>query len=201
MAGRSPVDARDGLGQTVGVSDRPLPYTEFYCEENAWHLAQHARVRERKPHVVFATNAGRQCALWCQRAAGAPGAMVVWDYHVFVVARGEPPDAMWHVWDPDSTLGCPTDANGYIARTFPRDVTPAFVPRFRVIDAATYVATFSSDRRHMRRPDGTWSAPPPDYPAITRDGVDSNLDAFLAMDVPFVGDVMDTLALARRFGR
>lgn len=37
---------------------------------------------------------------------------------------------------------------------------------FRVIPAETYLTTFSSDRRHMRRPDGSWIKPPPSYAPI-----------------------------------
>lgn len=37
---------------------------------------------------------------------------------------------------------------------------------FRVIPAEVYLTTFSSDRRHMRRPDGTWIKPPPSYEPI-----------------------------------
>lgn len=37
---------------------------------------------------------------------------------------------------------------------------------FRVIPADTYLIEFSSDRRHMRRPDGSWIKPPPSYPPI-----------------------------------
>lgn len=41
---------------------------------------------------------------------------------------------------------------------------------FRVIPAEQYLASFSSDRRHMRRPDGTWIKPPPPYPSIQPGG-------------------------------
>lgn len=37
---------------------------------------------------------------------------------------------------------------------------------FRVIPAESYLETFSSDRRHMRRPDGSWIKPPPQYEPI-----------------------------------
>ena len=37
---------------------------------------------------------------------------------------------------------------------------------FRVIPAEVYLTTFSSDRRHMRRPDGSWIKPPPSYAPI-----------------------------------
>lgn len=37
---------------------------------------------------------------------------------------------------------------------------------FRVITAESYLLEFASDRRHMRRPDGTWIKPPPPYAPI-----------------------------------
>lgn len=60
---------------------------------------------------------------------------------------------------------------------------------FRVIPADTYLASFASDRRHMRRPDGSWIKPPPAYSPIQTLGEDisfynlkvekSNLQVFL----------------------
>lgn len=35
-----------------------------------------------------------------------------------------------------------------------------------MIPASEFVKEFASDRRHMRRADGTWIKPPPSYPAI-----------------------------------
>ena len=37
---------------------------------------------------------------------------------------------------------------------------------FRVVPAPTFLAKFSSDRRHMKKPDGSWMKPPPNYPII-----------------------------------
>jgi hypothetical protein len=37
---------------------------------------------------------------------------------------------------------------------------------FRVLSWGGYRDCFASDRSHMRRPDGTWNAPPPAYPPI-----------------------------------
>lgn len=37
---------------------------------------------------------------------------------------------------------------------------------FRAIGAEQFMDQFSSDRRHMRRPDGTWIKPPPPYSPI-----------------------------------
>lgn len=42
----------------------------------------------------------------------------------------------------------------------------SFIRFFRVIPAEEFLAQFSSDRRHMRRPDGTWIKPPPTYEPI-----------------------------------
>lgn len=41
---------------------------------------------------------------------------------------------------------------------------------FRVIPANEFLKEFASDRRHMKRPDGTWIKPPPNYPAISTTG-------------------------------
>lgn len=41
---------------------------------------------------------------------------------------------------------------------------------FRVIPAEQFLAEFSSDRRHMRRTDGTWIKQPPPYPPIQSSG-------------------------------
>lgn len=41
---------------------------------------------------------------------------------------------------------------------------------FRVIPAEQFLAEFSSDRRHMRRTDGTWIKQPPPYPPIQSNG-------------------------------
>lgn len=38
--------------------------------------------------------------------------------------------------------------------------------RFRVVPWACFRDHFSSDRSHMRTPDGQWSSPPPSYPPL-----------------------------------
>ncbi|KOB65718.1 Protein N-terminal glutamine amidohydrolase, partial [Operophtera brumata] len=38
---------------------------------------------------------------------------------------------------------------------------------FRVVPAKQFLQHFASDRRHMKRPDGSWIKPPPPYPAIS----------------------------------
>lgn len=56
--------------------------------------------------------------------------------------------------------------------------------RFRVVPAAELLACFASDRSHMLRPDGSWSAPPPPYPPIVApsDGATHNLAAYWDME-------------------
>lgn len=38
---------------------------------------------------------------------------------------------------------------------------------FRVVPAKQFLQHFASDRRHMKRPDGSWIKPPPPYTAIS----------------------------------
>lgn len=157
----------------------------FYCEENIWHLCQVEDVTE----VVMITNAlGRVC-LWHQNAAAA-GQPVIWDYHVVAAAASR-------VWDLDTRLGCPVDAARYLDATFATVGVqpPSYDPRFRVIGATDFVRELRTDRRHMRRSDGTWRAPPPPWPTISDD---SNLARYLDLDDPFAGPVLDLAGLPAR---
>lgn len=98
------------------------------------------------------------------------------------------------IFDLDTTLPFPTYFQKYVTETFRsdhilKDDHHRYVIRkkfhsfpsdryieicvcrfFRVIPAETYLAEFSSDRRHMRRPDDTWIKPPPPYPPIQAHG-------------------------------
>jgi len=93
----------------------------------------------------------------------------------------------------------PVPFETYVAGTFPIPLPPTLSPRFRVVDAATFTATFSSDRRHMRDAQGQFTVPPPSWPLIQCAGVESNLESFLALDRPFVGEVLDLPGFLRRF--
>lgn len=146
---------------------RPPRHHPFYCEENIWHLCRGGEVTE----VLVITNAARRVALWHQQAA-PPDQPIVWDYHVVAAGAGR-------IWDLDSRLGYPIERDAYLTATF---VTvglqpPEYDPRFAVIAAAEFAREFRSDRSHMRRPDGSWQAPPPPWPPIADD---SNLADYLA---------------------
>ncbi len=139
-------------------------HTPYYCEENVWHLCQHTSVVGEERHVLWMTNSRQRCTFRFQRAAAQPGAAVVWDYHTVLISRTE----TWMVWDLDHVLGFPVSLRDYLDASFGRVParTERFACRFRVIPADAYVERFSSNRSHMLRPDGSWMAPPPEWPVI-----------------------------------
>ncbi len=137
-----------------------LPYTPYFCEENAWHRCK----ADETGHAVFISNELRCCPMWSQRAA-PEGEPVFWDYHViFVAADGK-------VWDPDHTGGMPVSLQDWLSHTFPffEQTRPPYLPMFRPIEAHTYVEVFGSDRSHMKDEMGEWLQTPPDYPCIGSD--------------------------------
>lgn len=170
-----------------------LQYQAFYCEENAYHLSRDPVLGDRPREVVFISNEGRACAMWNQRAAGPPGKAILWDYHVVVLAQGP-----WEIWDLDTHLGLPVPALEYLARSFRPDIPEEYLPRFRAIDAETFARSFASDRSHMRLPSGRYKRAPPPWPMIGVPDRASNLMRFVDMEAPFLGEVMDLAALARR---
>ncbi|MBP9088492.1 MAG: hypothetical protein KBG15_20385 [Kofleriaceae bacterium] len=137
-------------------------YAPFYCEENIWHLANDGHIQG----VAFISNPRQQVACFAQGRSAA-GDVMVWDYHVIGFATEATSGAL-RVWDFDSLLPSPALAASYLAATFP--VLPAkfrhVAPWFRICTAADFVANFASDRRHMRKPDGSWQNPPPPWPCI-----------------------------------
>lgn len=174
-------------------------YTPYFCEENVWQLLADPRLEGRERYAVFISNAERQVAMWSQRAAVLPGTPVVWDYHVVVIARGA---AGFEVWDLDCTDGCPLpfarwrEVTFDVAREMPEDL----VPLFRVVTGAEYRARLSSDRAHMRLPDGGFLREPPPWDPIVRAEEPPNLQRFVDVESPFVGEVLDLRELTSRFG-
>jgi protein N-terminal glutamine amidohydrolase len=156
-------------------------YTPYYCEENIYLLAKQIVETQKSIaisdtettwdpiSVVLITNAKRSCALLHQKAA-IKGKMVFWDYHVIMMS-GRGRAAM--IWDLDTRLAFPCPAYDYRALTFPAGVPEEFRPLFRVIPAEAYLREFSSDRRHMRNSDGSWSKPPPAWPCLRGGGAES----------------------------
>lgn len=173
-----------------------MRYAPFYCEENIWHLAADRRAAGLASTVALVTNPDRTCVLWNQRAAGPPGAHIVWDYHVIALARDPGGAARWQVLDLDTHLGLPVDLADYAAATFapPGRLPAQFEPRFRLIPDEDWLARFSSDRAHMRTPDGGWQKPPPPWPPIHTPGA-PNFLAWLDEDAPGPGRWRSLFAL------
>jgi len=172
------------------VSEATVPHAvPFYCEENAW---QRARLPGFEGGVVvFISNPARQVAIFEQRAGRALDGLVVWDYHVVVLSDGQ-------IHDPDHRLGPITQLEAWAAASFPTQmpVLVEFQPWFRVVGVPVFLQHFRSDRAHMRRPDGSWRAPPPPWPPIGAEtGAVSNLMVFVDMEAPFLGQLMNLEAL------
>jgi len=173
-------------------------YVPYFCEENIWHLCQDPVFEGLERRVVFISNAERQCPVWCQRSAAAPGEPVVWDYHVILFVQV---DEQWRVYDLDTVLGLDVPMVEYLQQSFaPRGLLPLpWAQRFRVIEADTYVQHFSSDRSHMRQ-GPQWKAQPPAWPCILADDAQHNLFDFVDTHAPFYGSCFDLPGLCSWFG-
>lgn len=205
---------------------RLFDYAAYYCEENVWHLCQRPEFGKGERRVVFISNLQRTCAMWGQRAARR-NQPVIWDYHVIFIyttdrcgvrgiaggANSLQADAVsgddtlspgkqseeWQVYDLDTTLECPVSVEDYLRHSFrPDQVPPDYRPHFRVLRADDYVNLFSSDRSHMKGPDGSWLAPPPKWNALFN-GVNSNLMDLVDVSNPEPGDVLDFTGFERAF--
>ena len=179
----------------------PPRYQPFYCEENIWHLCRESRFAASDSYVIVVANSVDGVLFCGQKAGVRPLKTLLWDYHV-VLARHDD-STRWTLWDLDSCLGFPVSALEYLSRTFPADDhLPSDVrPMFRVIPGATYLCTFSSHRTHMVGNDGRFIKPPPPWEMITIEDHPDNLDRFVDMTTPFVGEVLDLEAMTNFFDR
>ncbi len=172
-------------------------YAAFYCEENVWHLAADPTVGAGARFVVFISNALRQCPMAQQRAIPQGQRFVAWDYHVVLVVVDDARAA--HVWDLDTRLALPVRLDEYVAKSFPDGVPAALAPRFRVIPAEEFRATFASDRSHMRTRSGRWRVPPPPWAPLRTESEVMNLDRFIDVVADGPGALLDREALLSRF--
>ena len=184
------------------MTDGPA-YQAYYCEENIWHLCVDPRVDADERRVLIICNRAHKVAMWGQRISKQAAFPIAWDYHVVLLARAS--GRAWLVWDLDARAPAPQSAIAWLEHSFqgvgllPRD----FEPRFRMIDAEAYRRHLRSDRRHMRREDGTSMQPPPAWPVILGEMLGepddgSNLARFLDMeDERFIGELFDLQGLHR----
>lgn len=171
----------------------PPRYAPYYCEENVWWLARQERGGEQRAEVAIITNTARSVLFAAQRAS-TDGLPITWDYHVVLTSFASAGAA---VWDLDCTLGMPLPARTWIDASFPASTPARLAPRFRVVPAERYVAELASDRHHMRRPDGSWLAPPPPWDPIG--GGRGDLARWLDLDDPSYGASIDLRALRERW--
>lgn len=171
-------------------------YWPFFCEENVWWLAR--ELESRAGAAVFISGSEGQVVMTAQRAGTPPDGILCWDYHVVLLRQR---DAFWEIVDLDCTD--PGAATGlslthYARLSFPMlaDDWAHCAPRFRIVDASTFVSTFASDRRHMRAADGSWLEPPPPWACI---GTGHNLDHFKAMSRDQGDDTLSLDELLRRY--
>jgi hypothetical protein len=167
-------------------------YQPYYCEENVWHLCRQRaeEAAEADRYVLVLSNPSETCALWQQRAAPAADEPVVWDYHVVL---SEWTDSGRRIWDLDTRLPTPVDREQWIRHTFPdhRRVSPRWTPLVRRVEGDDYLASFSSDRSHMRDASGEWRAEPPPWEPIYDPETGMNLPKFVDMEAAFLGDVLE----------
>ncbi|EEB10786.1 conserved hypothetical protein [Pediculus humanus corporis] len=172
-------------------------------EENVWKLCEDVSQKHptelNKCSVVFVSNERRTVLLWRQRAGRDEDKMVIWDYHVLFLYH---PDDRCLVYDLDSELPFPTYFHKYVTETFRTDqiLKPEFFRYFRVVPAPVYLKNLATDRRHMKRSDGSWIKPPPDYNCIKTPSSSHNLDDFISMKVSEgYGEVLNLTELVKKF--
>lgn len=130
--------------------------------------------------VLFISNHHRTVPLWKQKS-GRGDLPVVWDYHVILLRSG--PGLEPFIFDLDSVLDFPCSLQEYstLALRSDDDLHPQYHRMIRSVPAELFLQKFSSDRSHMKKPDGSWSMPPPSYPPIQTPEASSNLDSFIQM--------------------
>ncbi|CAG2058600.1 unnamed protein product, partial [Timema podura] len=140
-------------------------------EESVWKLCED--VNKRHPtqlqhcHIVFVSNDQRTVPLIAKVVVLESQLNVLFqDYHVLFLYN---PDDRCLVYDLDSELPFPTHFHKYVTETFRTDhiLKPEYFRYFRVVPAPLFLQHFASDRRHMKRADGSWIHPPPNYPSIS----------------------------------
>jgi hypothetical protein len=168
---------------------RAQRYQPYFCEENVWQLLQVDDLPQPRA-ALFISNAARAVAMWGQRAA--PEGPVIWDYHVVLLL---PTQRV--VVDLDDCDALVWPVGDWLAHAFRPQTRRDEQPRFRVVDGAEFLATFSSDRSHMCDARGRPHAPFPAWPAPYAPERGMNLMRFVDVDDPIAGTVVDAMGLLR----
>lgn len=175
-----------------------LPWHPYFCEENAYRICEvlAGTADCTQAGMLFIFSEDDFVAVRHQRVA-SPDRLVYWDYHVVAVCLG---GEGVRVYDPDSRLGLGVSLSTYLTRCFDAEGHALF----RLLPWSRAQWEFSSDRRHMRRPDGSWLRPPPPWPPIIRSerGEEPHrLAEFLATGSNRRGPALTAMELAASAGR
>ena len=189
--------------QQVSLREK-YQYCAFYCEENIWKLCQESEFKDKTAITVFISNPQQTCAIWHQKAAPSVTEPVIFDYHVILLVKDEEQENKknWQVWDLDTTLNFPINAETYFHETFMvgYKVPNEFQPQFRIINAHDYVLKLSSDRSHMKDENNNEFHPTPKWKAPYQADKGNNLSSFVQMEEGFLGEVLDLQMMFARFG-
>ncbi|TVR70347.1 MAG: hypothetical protein EA427_06015 [Spirochaetaceae bacterium] len=171
-------------------------YHPFYCEENIYYLCSDLIGSHHRLQALFISNARRACLFHNQKAT-PPGRPTVWDYHVVLLDGPSNDVPRYRIRDFDTRLSFGIDAEEYLQKTFDRPGSDRFRPRFRLVSAREFLATFSTDRRHMRKdPENQaspWLQPPPpwDPPRGSNAASEHELPAYISMEPEGPGVLVD----------
>lgn len=184
-------------------------YTPHYCEENIWMLVK--KIEETSPEKlqccfpVFISNEIKFIPLWQQSVSKQVDGFVAWDYHVILVYCDSEKSL---VFDFDTQLQFPTPFEHYCEETFKSDdiLQPQYHRLFRIIPSDLYLKHFSSDRSHMKKEDGSWVKPPPNYPCIKNSEDIHNLDQYISMKEDYrqsnkFGNIINLSSFISRFSK
>lgn len=150
------------------LEPRDLDYCPFYCEENVWRLLGRPEFAALPAWAVAVFADGAPVPVLRQRLGRSGDGLIHWDYHVFALVQVE---GHFLALDFDSDQAFPSPAPAYLEAAFPPGQDPPAI--FRLMEGGAFLAGFSSDRSHMRFPDGSWRATPPAWPCpAARAGAD-----------------------------
>jgi hypothetical protein len=122
-------------------------------------------------------------------------------------------DTRWVVFDLDSDLSFPCDFGEYIDICIRPEmpILSSYRRFFKVLPVGEFLASFSSDRSHMKDSggitdiliviikDGNWLAPPPSWDCILHNSVQTNLfDDYVNMHNN-IGEVLDETNFISKF--
>jgi hypothetical protein len=191
---------RGTTGEPKAISWLPprqgCEYTAFWCEENIARFLSRPELQGREAWGLIISNADRSFGMFHQRAGRGDSGEVSWDYHVAALIQDE---TGLLVCDLDSRLAFPCAAARWLELSFDGGLPASMAPKFRLVEASNYVNDLSSDRSHMRGPDGNWNAPPPPWP-LRGEGRPNNLMEWVDMDRAEPGRVLDRAAFATLVG-